>query len=76
MDGMTGYIEKNQQRKTDPASGQSDMKGKSTGFFGAKAYKISRDAAGNRLTHLKVTSGRLKVKDILKGGYAEERSLR
>ena len=67
MDGMTGYIEKNQQRKTDPASGKSDMKGKSTGFFGAKAYKISRDAAGNRLTHLKVTSGRLKVKDILKG---------
>ena len=67
MDGMTGYIEKNQQRKTDPASGESDMKGKSTGFFGAKAYKISRDAAGNRLTHLKVTSGSLKVKDILKG---------
>lgn len=67
MDGMTGYIEKNQQRKTDPVSGKSDMKGKSTGFFGAKAYKISRDAAGNRLTHLKVTSGRLKVKDILKG---------
>ena len=77
MDGMTGYIEKNQQRKTDPASGQSDMKGKSTGFFGAKAYKISRDAAGNRLTHLKVTSGRLKVKDILKGdmrknGHSDE----
>ena len=67
MDGMTGYIEKNQQRKTDPVSGKSDMKRKSTGFFGAKAYKISRDAAGNRLTHLKVTSGRLKVKDILKG---------
>ena len=67
MDGMIGYIEKNQQRKTDPASGKSDMKGKSTGFFGAKAYKISRDATGNRLTHLKVTSGRLKVKDILKG---------
>ena len=77
MDGMTGYIEKNQQRKTDPASGQSDMKGKGTGFFGAKAYKISRDAAGNRLTHLKVTSGRLKVKDILKGdmrknGHSDE----
>lgn len=77
MDGMTGYIEKNQQRKTDPASGQSDMKGKSTGFFGAKAYKISRDAAGKRLTHLKVTSGRLKVKDILKGdmrknGHSDE----
>ena len=76
MDGMTGYIEKNQQRKTDPASGQSDMKGKSTVFW-RKSYKISRDAAGNRLTHLKVTSGRLKVKDILKGdmrknGHSDE----
>ena len=33
--------------------------------FGAKVYKISRDARGDRLTHLKVTSGVLKVKDIL-----------
>ena len=30
--------------------------------FGARVYKISRDAAGNRLTHLKVTGGVLKVK--------------
>ncbi len=33
--------------------------------FGAKVYKISRDAQGNRLTHMKITSGILKVKDIL-----------
>ena len=33
--------------------------------FGAKVYKISRDASGSRLTHLKVTSGVLRVKDIL-----------
>lgn len=31
--------------------------------FGAKVFKISRDSQGNRLTHLKVTSGVLKVKD-------------
>ncbi len=30
--------------------------------FGARVYKISRDASGNRLTHLKVTGGTLKVK--------------
>lgn len=30
--------------------------------FGARVYKISRDASGNRLTHLKVTGGKLKVK--------------
>lgn len=34
--------------------------------FGAKVYKISRDKQGNRLTHLKVTGGILKVKSILK----------
>ncbi len=33
--------------------------------FGARVYKIARDSQGNRLTYLKVTSGRLKVKDLL-----------
>jgi small GTP-binding protein len=35
--------------------------------FGARVYKISRDAQGNRLTHLKITGGSLKVKALLKG---------
>lgn len=34
--------------------------------FSAKVYKISRDEQGNRLTHLKVTGGVLKVKDLLR----------
>lgn len=33
--------------------------------FGAKIFKISHDAQGNRLTHLKVTGGTLKVKTAL-----------
>lgn len=33
--------------------------------FGAKVYKISRDEQGNRLTHLKITGGTLKVKSVL-----------
>ena len=36
--------------------------------FGAKVFKISRDGQGNRLTHLRVTQGSLKVKDILSSG--------
>lgn len=32
-------------------------------IFGAVVYKIGRDARGTRLTYVKVTSGRLKVKD-------------
>ena len=33
--------------------------------FGARVYKISRDPQGNRLTWLKVTGGKLKVRDTL-----------
>lgn len=33
--------------------------------FGARVFKISRDAQGSRLTHLKLTGGSLKVKDLL-----------
>ncbi len=36
--------------------------GKADDEFGAKVYKISRDNQGNRLTHIKVTSGNLAVK--------------
>lgn len=35
------------------------------GDFGARVFKISRDTAGNRLTHLKITGGVLKVKQML-----------
>lgn len=31
--------------------------------FGAKVYKITRDDQGNRLTHMKITGGSLKVKE-------------
>ena len=33
--------------------------------FGARVYQITRDAAGNRLTHLKVTGGKLRVKMLV-----------
>lgn len=33
--------------------------------FRARVYKISRDTSGNRLTHLKVTGGSLKVKSLV-----------
>ena len=33
--------------------------------FAAKVYKITRDARGQRLTHMKITGGQLRVKDIL-----------
>lgn len=35
--------------------------------FGARVFKITRDAQGNRLTHLKVTGGSLKARETLFG---------
>lgn len=40
--------------------------------FGAKVFKISEDERGNRLTHLKITGGSLKVKTELSGIYENE----
>lgn len=35
--------------------------------FGARVYKITRDAQGNRLTHMKITGGELRIKMTVKG---------
>jgi len=43
--------------------------------FGAKVFKISRDEQGNRLTHMKVTGGSLKVKDMLPVSDAKEEKI-
>ena len=42
--------------------------------FGAKVYKISRDDKGTRLTHMKITGGSLKVKQLLVGEGWEEKA--
>lgn len=41
--------------------------------FGAKVYKITRDDQGNRLTHLKVTGGYLKVRSVIDGADWQEK---
>ncbi|HZK84609.1 MAG TPA: translation factor GTPase family protein [Desulfosporosinus sp.] len=41
--------------------------------FGAKIFKITRDELGNRLTHMKLTGGRLKVKDVLTNSSWKEK---
>jgi ribosomal protection tetracycline resistance protein len=43
------------------------------GEFGAKIFKIVRDEQGNRLTYMKLTGGRLKVKDSLSKDTREEK---
>lgn len=41
--------------------------------FGARVYKISRDARGNKLVHMKLTGGSLRVKSVIETeGEAEK----
>ncbi len=40
--------------------------------FGARVFKISRDPQGNRLTHMKITSGSLKVKALINGEKVDQ----
>ena len=42
--------------------------------FEARVYKISRDDQGNRLTHLKITGGSLKVKELISNRNMEKPS--
>ena len=44
------------------------------GEFAARAYKISRDDRGDRLTWVKVTGGVLRVRDVIKGPDWEEKA--
>ncbi len=44
--------------------------------FGAKVFKVTRDAQGNRLTHLKVTGGMLKVRTAVTGGQEKVNQIR
>lgn len=41
--------------------------------FGAKVFKITRDSQGERLTHLKITGGKLTVKMLLNAGSQAEK---
>lgn len=61
IDGMERYMYADAESKGADEDGAGQC-------FGAKVFKISRDAQGNRLTHLRVTQGSLKVKDILSSG--------
>lgn len=40
--------------------------------FGARVFKITRDNQGNRLTHMKITGGQLRTKDLIGQEKAEQ----
>ncbi len=43
--------------------------------FGARVYKINRDPQGTRLTHIKITGGGLKTKEIIRHIDGEEEKI-
>ncbi|MCD7818815.1 MAG: NYN domain-containing protein, partial [Lachnospiraceae bacterium] len=48
------------------------LPGKYSDEFGARVFKITRDAQGNRLTHMKITGGTLHVRDVLTNRRTEK----
>lgn len=63
MDGVDAFLEGIDQYTTQEQNQN----------FGLKVFKISEDEQGNRLTHLKVTGGSLKVKTLLeKADWSEK----
>ena len=58
LEGVDALLEDLQQWTEEPQYPQA---------FGARVYKIARDAQGTRLTYLKVTGGALRVKALLSG---------
>ena len=72
MDGIDELIDTLARWTRDPDYDESD------GAFGARVYKVSHDAQGNRLTWLKITGGRLRAKTMLTNermGAAADRSV-
>ena len=59
-----GLYEKENNPKSEKQAGNE---------FGAIVYKIGRDTRGERLTHIKITSGSLKVKDKISYNGIDEK---
>ncbi len=71
LQGVDEFIKALWELSPKPYEGNGDAAKKTHGF-GARVYKITRDPKGTRLTHIKITSGMLKVKDLINGEKAEQ----
>lgn len=59
LDGVDALLDALDRRTVQPEP-QAD--------FGARVFKVARDAQGNRLTYMKITGGSLAVRAQLSGG--------
>ncbi|MDD6485104.1 MAG: TetM/TetW/TetO/TetS family tetracycline resistance ribosomal protection protein [Clostridiales bacterium] len=58
LDGVSEFMKGFDEYTKNPVVGES---------FGAKVFKLSEDEQGRRLTHMKITGGTLRVRDLLCG---------
>ncbi len=63
MEGVTEFLEGIRELCTVPEY---------PGEFGARVFKITRDAQGNRLTHMKITGGCLQARQLIASGGGEQ----
>ena len=64
-DGVAEFLESISDLMTEPSYGTD---------FAARVYKITEDEKGQRLTHMKITGGSLKVRTLLSGNGWEEKA--
>ena len=62
MDGVENFLDLISEYSAGYERNDGDDKD-----FSGRVYKISRDSQGKRLTHIKILSGSLKVKDLING---------
>ncbi len=60
MEGIDVFLQKMERYMVAPVYGKE---------FGARVFKIAKDAQGNRLTYLKVLGGTLQNRDLLQGTF-------
>ena len=75
-----GHAERRTEQRADdqgadqsPSQSPAQSTAETGNTFGAIVYKISRDEKGNRLSHMKLTSGTLKPKDVILTGEEAEK---
>lgn len=65
MDNISRLLKEPQEPDTKKVSNGTGIIGDTEDKFGARVFKITRDGQGTRLTHVKITKGSIKVKDVL-----------
>lgn len=73
MEGVAEFLEALDKYTIDLNGDMAAEALAESGNFGARVFKISEDERGQRLTHMKITHGSLKVKDFIEHGGQEQK---